>query len=75
MTCSEPAGVPSSPTTGWRSCGGTTSTHWLPPPRHPRVRPPVKTLLEDEARFIDLEQSALWLGQEIEIIPLASSTA
>lgn len=34
-----------------------------------------QTLLEDEARFIDLEQSALWLGQEIEIIPLASSTA
>jgi uncharacterized protein (TIGR02118 family) len=28
-----------------------------------------QTLLEDEARFIDLEQSALWLGQEIEIIP------
>jgi uncharacterized protein (TIGR02118 family) len=28
-----------------------------------------RTLLEDEARFIDLEQSALWLGQEIEIIP------
>ncbi len=32
-----------------------------------------QTLLEDEARFIDLEQSALWLGQEIEIIPLAPS--
>jgi uncharacterized protein (TIGR02118 family) len=32
-----------------------------------------QTLLEDEARFIDLEQSALWLGQEIEIIPLSSS--
>ena len=30
-----------------------------------------QTLLEDEARFIDLEQSALWLGQEIEIIPLS----
>lgn len=29
-----------------------------------------QTLLEDEARFIDLEQSALWLGQEIEISPL-----
>lgn len=28
-----------------------------------------QTLLEDEARFIDLEHSALWLGQEIEIIP------
>ena len=28
-----------------------------------------RTLLEDEARFIDLEHSALWLGQEIEIIP------
>ena len=27
-------------------------------------------LLEDEARFIDLEQSALWLGQEVEVIPL-----
>ena len=27
-------------------------------------------LLDDEARFIDLEQSALWLGQEVEIIPL-----
>jgi uncharacterized protein (TIGR02118 family) len=33
-----------------------------------------QTLLEDEARFIDLEQSALWIGQEIEIIALASST-
>ena len=29
-------------------------------------------LLEDEARFIDLEQSALWLGQEVEIIPLSA---
>lgn len=29
-----------------------------------------RTLLEDEAHFIDLEQSALWLGEEIEIIPL-----
>ena len=28
-----------------------------------------RTLLEDEARFIDLEHSALWLGQAIEIIP------
>ena len=28
-----------------------------------------RTLLEDEAQFIDLEQSALWLGQEVEIIP------
>jgi uncharacterized protein (TIGR02118 family) len=31
-----------------------------------------QTLLEDEARFIDLEHSALWLGQEIEIVPLRS---
>jgi len=31
-----------------------------------------ETLLEDEARFIDLERSALWLGQEIEIIPLTA---
>ncbi len=29
-----------------------------------------QTLLEDEALFIDLERSALWLGQELEIIPL-----
>jgi uncharacterized protein (TIGR02118 family) len=28
-----------------------------------------RTLLDDEARFIDLEHSALWLGQESEIIP------
>ncbi len=28
-----------------------------------------QTLLEDEARFIDLAQSALWLGEETEIIP------
>jgi uncharacterized protein (TIGR02118 family) len=28
-----------------------------------------RTLLEDESRFIDLEHSALWLGEEIEIIP------
>jgi len=33
-----------------------------------------QTLLEDEARFIDLEQSALWLGQEIEIIASVSSS-
>jgi uncharacterized protein (TIGR02118 family) len=32
-----------------------------------------QTLLEDEARFIDLERSALWLGQETEIIPVGSS--
>jgi uncharacterized protein (TIGR02118 family) len=32
-----------------------------------------RTLLEDETKFIDLERSSLWLGQEIEIIPLASS--
>jgi EthD domain len=32
-----------------------------------------RTLLEDEARFIDLERSALWLGEEIEIIPWNSS--
>jgi uncharacterized protein (TIGR02118 family) len=31
-----------------------------------------QTLLEDEARFIDLEHSALWLGQETEIIALQS---
>jgi len=29
-----------------------------------------ETLLEDEATFIDLERSSLWLGEEIEIIPL-----
>jgi uncharacterized protein (TIGR02118 family) len=29
-----------------------------------------RTLLEDEERFIDLEHSALWLGREVEIIPL-----
>jgi hypothetical protein len=32
-----------------------------------------QTLLEDEAKFIDLEESTLWLGKEIEIIPLASN--
>ncbi len=32
-----------------------------------------QTLLEDEARFIDLERSALWLGQELEIIPLRAN--
>jgi uncharacterized protein (TIGR02118 family) len=31
-----------------------------------------RTLLEDEMRFIDLERSALWLGQETEIISLDS---
>jgi uncharacterized protein (TIGR02118 family) len=31
-----------------------------------------QALLEDEAKFIDLEQSSLWLGEEVEIIPLAS---
>lgn len=33
-----------------------------------------RTLLEDEARFIDLAHSALWLGEEIEIIPLDPSS-
>jgi hypothetical protein len=33
-----------------------------------------RALLQDEAKFIDLEQSTLWLGQEIEIIPLASGS-
>lgn len=28
-----------------------------------------RTLLEDEATFIDLAHSSLWLGQEAEIIP------
>ena len=32
-----------------------------------------QTLLEDEARFIDLDQSALWLGQEIEVISPVSN--
>jgi uncharacterized protein (TIGR02118 family) len=32
-----------------------------------------RTLLEDETKFIDLAQSTLWLGEEIEIIPLTSS--
>ena len=32
-----------------------------------------RTLFEDETKFIDLEQSTLWLGQEIEIIPFVSS--
>ncbi len=27
-----------------------------------------RTLLEDEQRFIDLQRSALWLGEEVEII-------
>jgi uncharacterized protein (TIGR02118 family) len=31
-----------------------------------------QTLLEDETTFIDLEHSSLWLGQEVEIIPLAA---
>ncbi len=29
-----------------------------------------QTLLEDEGRFIDLARSALWLGEEVEIIGL-----
>ena len=33
-----------------------------------------QTLLEDEATFIDLARSALWLGEETEIIPLARGT-
>lgn len=28
-----------------------------------------RQLLDDEAKFIDLEGSALWLGQELEVIP------
>ncbi len=28
-----------------------------------------QALLEDERRFIDLAASALWLGEEVEIIP------
>jgi uncharacterized protein (TIGR02118 family) len=31
-----------------------------------------RTLLEDEATFIDLERSSLWLGQEVEIIPAST---
>lgn len=30
-----------------------------------------RTLLEDEATFIDLARSTLWLGEEVEIIPFA----
>ena len=32
-----------------------------------------RTLLEDEATFIDLARSSLWLGEETEIIPFTSS--
>jgi uncharacterized protein (TIGR02118 family) len=32
-----------------------------------------RILLEDETKFIDLEKSTLWLGEEMEIIPLVSS--
>ncbi len=35
----------------------------------PKGSAAAQRLLEDEARFIDLELSALWLGHEIEIIP------
>lgn len=30
-----------------------------------------RALLDDERRFIDLERSALWLNEEVEIIPLS----
>ena len=30
-----------------------------------------QALLEDERRFIDLSRSSLWLGEEVEIIPLS----
>jgi uncharacterized protein (TIGR02118 family) len=32
-----------------------------------------QTLLEDEVKFIDLARSTLWLGEEIEIIPMVRS--
>jgi uncharacterized protein (TIGR02118 family) len=32
-----------------------------------------RILLEDETKFIDLEKSTLWLGEEMEIIPLIPS--
>jgi uncharacterized protein (TIGR02118 family) len=34
-----------------------------------------QTLLEDEATFIDLGRSALWVGEETEVIPLPPSAA
>jgi uncharacterized protein (TIGR02118 family) len=33
-----------------------------------------RRLLDDERNFNDLEQSTLWLGEEIEVIPLDSGT-
>jgi uncharacterized protein (TIGR02118 family) len=39
----------------------------------PEGRAAGRTLFEDEAKFIDHGNSALWLGQEIEIIPLVSN--
>jgi uncharacterized protein (TIGR02118 family) len=32
-----------------------------------------RALLEDERRFIDLERSALWLNEEVEVIPAVES--
>ena len=33
-----------------------------------------QALIEDERRFVDLERSPIWLGEEIEVVPLAENS-
>ena len=53
--------------TGRPSCGGTP-LYGTPVPGSTQGLAAGQALLTDEARFIDLARSALWLGEEVEII-------
>ena len=48
----------------WPSCGGAARGPGAPPVVNPMAREANRLLLEDEAKFIDLPNSPLWLNRE-----------
>ena len=52
------------PMTAWPSCGGTAKRPGASASRNPEAREANRLLLEDEAKFIDLANSPLWLNRE-----------
>ena len=50
--------------TAWPSCGGKARRAYRAARRNPEAREAGRELLEDEAKFIDLPRSPLWLNRE-----------
>ena len=50
--------------TAWPSCGGESEETYRAARRNPEAREAGRKLLEDEAKFIDLPRSPLWLNRE-----------